>query len=142
MTRLRGVRGYSDWGFMATKSNRLRITEYLDLDLDAERWLCNRCGRELGAARDNYKKGCLLYDRDPREVHLPIVEEQFSFAPDPMWVRIVEFYCPQCGTQIETEYLPPGHPITWDIEIDLDALKARLKSGELCIREQRLEVAG
>jgi len=142
MTRLRGVRGYSDWGFMATKSNRLRITEYLDLDLDAERWLCNRCGRELGAARDNYKKGCLLYDRDPREVHLPIVEEQFSFAPDPMWVRIVEFYCPQCGTQIETEYLPPGHPITWDIEIDLDALKARLKSGQLCIREQRLEVAG
>jgi len=127
---------------MATKSNRLRITEYLDLDLDAEWWLCNRCGRELGAARDNYKKGCLLYDRDPQEVHLPIVKEQFSFAPDPMWVRIVEFYCPQCGTQMETEYLPPGHPITWDIEIDLDALKARLKSGELRIRDQRLEVAG
>jgi len=129
-------------GLMATKSNRLRITEYLDLDLDAEQWLCNRCGRELGAARDNYKKGCLLYDRDPREVHLPIVKEQFSFAPDPVWVRIVEFYCPQCGTQMETEYLPPGHPLTWDIEIDLDALKARLRSGELRIRDQRLEVAG
>ena len=126
---------------MATNTNLLRITEYLDLDLDAERWQCNRCGHALGAARENYKKGCLLYDRDPREVHLPIVKEQFSFAPDPMWVRIVEFYCPQCGTQMETEYLPPGHPITWDIEIDLDALKARLASGELRIREQRLEVA-
>jgi len=67
------------------------------------------------------------------------VEEQFSFDPDPMWVRIVEFYCPNCGTQMETEYLPPGHPITWDIEIDLDGLKARLRSGELRIREQRLE---
>ena len=126
---------------MATNTNLLRITEYLDLDLDAERWLCNRCGQVLGGARENYKKGCLLYDRDPREVHLPIVKEQFSFAPDPMWVRIVEFYCPQCGTQMETEYLPPGHPITWDIEIDLDALKARLGSGELRIREKRLEVA-
>ena len=124
---------------MATSTNRLRITEYLDLDLDSEQWGCNRCGHVLGAGRENYKKGCLLYDRDPREVHLPIVEEQFSFAPDPMWVRIVEFYCPNCGTQMETEYLPPGHPITWDIEIDLDALKARLRNGELRIREQRLE---
>jgi acetophenone carboxylase len=51
----------------------------------------------------------------------------------------VEFYCPQCGTQIETEYLPPGHPITWDIEINLDALKRRLDSGELVIKENRLE---
>ena len=28
--------------------NRLRITEYLDLDLDAEQWTCNRCNRPLG----------------------------------------------------------------------------------------------
>lgn len=126
---------------MGTNANRLRITEYLDLDLDAGLWLCNRCGHGLGPARDNYKKGCLLYDRDPREVHLPIVKEQFSFAPDPLWVRIVEFYCPQCGTQVETEYLPPGHPITWDIEIDLEALQGRLQRGELRIRDQRLEVA-
>ena len=126
---------------MASNGNRLRITEYLDLDLEREQWMCNRCGRDLGAGRDNYKKGCLVYDRDPREVHLPIVEEQFSFAPDPLWVRIVEFYCPQCGTQLETEYLPPGHPITFDIEIDIDMLKSRLQSGELRIKDQRLEVA-
>jgi acetophenone carboxylase len=122
-------------------SRRLRITEYLDLELDREEWLCNRCDRSLGPARDNYKKGCLLYDRDPREIHAPLVEGKFSFAPDPLWVRIVEFYCPNCGVQIETEYLPPGHPITWDIEIDLDALKARLDGGELVIKDNRLEVA-
>jgi len=29
---------------------------------------------------------------------------------------------------METEYLPPGHPLTWDIEIDLDRLKQRLKT--------------
>jgi acetophenone carboxylase len=56
-------------------------------------------------------------------------------------VRIVEFYCPGCGTQIETEYLPPGHPITHDIEIDLEALKKRLESGELVLKNQRLEAA-
>ena len=120
---------------------RIRVTEYLDLNLDQERWHCNRCRHDLGSARENYKKGCLLYDRDPREIHNPIVSGQFSFAPDPLWVRIVEFYCPGCGTQIETEYLPPGHPLTHDIEINLDMLKQRLSSGELVIKDNRLEAA-
>jgi acetone carboxylase, gamma subunit len=120
--------------------NKIRITEHLDLDVDREEWLCNRCGRILAPARENYKKGCLLYDRDPREIHPPIVTGSFNFSPDPLWVRIVEFYCPGCGTQIETEYLPPGHPITHDIELDLDRLKERLRNGELVIRAERLEV--
>ncbi|HTT33942.1 MAG TPA: acetone carboxylase subunit gamma [Methylomirabilota bacterium] len=123
------------------QESRLRVTEYLDLDLLSERWLCNRCGRDIGPARENYKKGCLLHDRDPREIHPPIVSGEFNFSPDPLWVRIVEFYCPGCGTQIETEYLPPGHPLTWDIEFDLDSLKERLRSGEFVIRAQRLEAA-
>jgi acetone carboxylase, gamma subunit len=125
---------------MANNVNRrIRVTEYLDLELDGEQWFCNRCNRMLGPARENYKQGCLLYDRDPREIHTPIVDGQFSFSPDPLWVRIVEFYCPGCGTQIETEYLPPGHPITWDIEINIDSLKKRLNNGELVIKNQRLE---
>ena len=31
---------------------------------------------------------------------------------------------------IETEYLPPGHPITHDIELDIDALKRKHMSGD------------
>lgn len=121
--------------------NRLRMTEYLDLDLEREQWVCNRCGNVLGSARENYKKGCLLHDRDPREVHPPLLSSGFNFAPDPEWVRIIEYYCPGCGTQVETEYLPPGHPIIHDIEIDLDRLKERLGKGEFVIRNQRIEVA-
>jgi acetophenone carboxylase len=120
--------------------NRLRVTEYLDLDLDRELWMCNRCGRSLGKARENYKKGCLVHARDPREIHPTIVPGTFNFSPDPLWVRIVEFYCPGCGTQVETEYLPPGHPITHDIEMDVTQLKERLRKGEFVIRNQRLEV--
>jgi acetone carboxylase gamma subunit len=37
----------------------------------------------------------------------------------------VEFYCPGCGTMVENELLPPGYPPTHDIELDIDALKAR-----------------
>ena len=117
---------------------RIRMTEYLDLDVEEEMWYCNRCGRALISARENYKKGCLVHERDPREIHPPLLDAEFNFSPDPEWVRIVEFYCPKCGTQIETEYLPPGHPITHDIELDLDSLKDRLKRGELVIRSGKL----
>jgi len=123
------------------QESKIRVTEYLDLDVELEKWFCNRCGHELGQARQSYKRGCLLYDRDPREIHPPLVSGEYNFSPDPLWVRIVEIYCPSCGVQMETEYLPPGHPLTWDIEIDLDRLKQRLKTGEYKIRKQRLEVS-
>jgi acetone carboxylase gamma subunit len=122
-------------------TTRIRFTEYLDLDLDGEAWRCNRCDAELGSARRPYKEGCLVYERDPREIHPPLIEGAFTFSPDPDWVRILEFYCPGCGAQVETEYLPPGHPITVDIELDVDRLKARLASGEIRIEDGRLAVA-
>jgi acetone carboxylase, gamma subunit len=31
---------------------------------------------------------------------------------------------------MENEYLPPGHPLTHDIELDIDQLKARHLAGE------------
>jgi len=105
---------------------KVRITESLDIDLERERWCCNRCGTELFDARDNYKKGCLLAERPIEEVHPPLTEGQdYGFAFDPDFCRLIEFYCPDCGQLLENEYLPPGHPITHDIELDIDALKAK-----------------
>lgn len=117
---------------------RIQVTEYLDLDLDEETWICNRCEQPLVSARKSYKEGCLVYNRDPREIHKPLIDGPYTLSPDPEWIRILEFYCPGCGTQIETEYLPPGHPITHDIEIDIDRLKERLDKGELEIKDKRL----
>ena len=107
------------------------MTEYLQIDLETERWQCRRCGREIASARENYKTGLLVFDRDPREIHRPLIDPQryeFTFSPDPQWCRIVEFYCPGCGTMVEVEYLPPGHPPTYDMEIDVDALRAQKAS--------------
>ena len=105
-------------------SNRRQITEYLLLDLPTETWRCTRCDHEIGPARDDYKRGLLLYDRDPSEIHPPGFESGRGFSPDAEWCRIVEYYCPGCGAQVEAEYLPPGHPLTRDIEIDFDSLVA------------------
>lgn len=107
---------------------KVRITEYLEIDLDKEMWTCQRCGRELISAGESYKRGCKVYERDPREIHRPLIENStYSYAPDPNYCRIIEFYCPQCGTMLENEYLPPGHPITEDIRLDIPKLKAKYK---------------
>src|SRR3546814_9260263 len=104
------------------------ITEYLRINLDTEKWECRRCDHVHGNARDNYKRGMLVYDRDPREIHKPLLDTKMyerTYSPDPTWCRILEYYCPQCGTLVEAEYLPPGHPPVHDIELDIDALKLR-----------------
>lgn len=110
------------------RPGRVAITEYLEVDLKTERWHCRRCDHDIQDARGNYKEGLVVAERDPREVHRPLIDEtryEFTFAPDPEWCRLIEFYCPSCATLLEVEYLPPGHPLTHDIELDVDAMKAR-----------------
>lgn len=112
---------------------KVHMTENLRIDLESEMWECRKCGRELVCARDNYKRGLNVYERDPREIHAPIIDAEkydFTFSPDPEWVRILEYYCPGCGTQMEVEYLPPGHPPVHDIDLDLDAMKRQWAARE------------
>jgi len=112
---------------------KVLITEYLRINLETEMWECRRCERELVGARDNYKRGLLVYDRDPREIHKPLIDPALyarTYSPDPAWCRILEYYCPHCGTMMEAEYLPPGHPPAHDIELDIDALKFQWASRE------------
>jgi acetone carboxylase gamma subunit len=112
---------------------KVLITEYLRINLDSEMYECRRCDHELISARENYKRGLRVNDRDPREIHTPLVDPKRyarTYSPDPQWCRILEYYCPNCGTMFEAEYLPPGHPPLHDIELDIDALKAQWKDRE------------
>ena len=107
------------------------ITEYLRIDLGSERWECRNCSTELGNARENYKRGLLVYDRDPREIHSPKLDPkryEYTFAPDPSWCRILEYYCPACGTLMEAEYTVPGAPPLHDIDLDIDSMKRRFQN--------------
>lgn len=98
------------------------ITEYLAIDLDRERWICRRCNHDIGDARKDYKQGLVVRARDPAEIHSSGLNEPRMY-PDSQWCRVVEMFCPSCATLVEVEYLPPGHPLTHDIELDIDALK-------------------
>jgi acetone carboxylase, gamma subunit len=105
---------------------KVSITEYLDIELETEQWCCRRCGKALINARSDYKRGCLVAERPLEEVHPPQTRDQpYGFCPDPDFCRLVEFYCPHCGGMIENQYLPPGHPLTHDIELDIDGLKKK-----------------
>lgn len=117
-------------------STRLHVGEYLDADLDTERWHCHECGHDFGSVRHNYKHGLLVGERDPHEVHPAVLEGDHTFAPNGAWIRIIEFYCPGCGRQVESEYLPPGHPLTQDIDLDVDAIKQRIAEGFVRINDQ------
>ncbi len=105
---------------------KVRITESLAVDLASEKWCCHACGKELAGARENYKTGCLIAEVPLEVAHPPLVtESSHSFTPNPAYCRLLEFYCPGCGITLENEYLPPGHPLTHEIELDIDALKRR-----------------
>jgi acetone carboxylase gamma subunit len=43
-----------------------------------------------------------------------------SDLPDPEWMEIREFICPECGTLHEVEAAAPGYPIVHDFEPDLE----------------------
>lgn len=110
---------------------KTNITEYLRINLDSEMWECRSCDNELISARENYKRGLLVNDRDPSEIHRPLIDSEiydYSFAPDPLYTALLEFYCPHCGTLVEVEYTVPGHPPIRDIELDIDDLKLKVEA--------------
>lgn len=109
---------------------KMRITESLDIDLDREMWCCSRCHAEIHSARESYLKGCLVYERPASEIYgppIPVKQDSatISYAPEPDFMRVVEFYCPNCGAIMTVQYLPPGHPIVTEIELDIDKLKKK-----------------
>ena len=108
---------------------RVRVTESLDIDLDSEKWCCHSCGAAMNSAREPYMKGTLIYEKPANEIYGDAIklskDTSISFAPDPDFMRVVEFYCPGCGALISVQYLPPGHPIPVEIQLDIDQLKAK-----------------
>ena len=105
---------------------KLKMTEALAIDLDTETWHCAKCDHALGTAERSYKEGLLVHARDPREIHPSIIDPtryQQTFAPQPEWVQILEYYCPRCALMMEAEYLPPGHPPVMDMEFNLESLR-------------------
>ena len=66
---------------------KVLMTEYLRIDLDAKRLgSAVFATTSIGPAARNYKEGMLVYDRNPRDVHPPVINPEryeYTFSPDP-----------------------------------------------------------
>jgi acetone carboxylase gamma subunit len=68
------------------------------------------CGHDFSEYRTNWKEHALVYERDPQD------EKIFSqaSAPSADWMVLREFYCPGCGTLLDTEGVPKGYPFIFN----------------------------
>lgn len=68
------------------------------------------CGHDFCDYRTNWKEHALVYERDPQDgrIYDP------ACAPTAEWMVLREFYCPGCGTQLDTEGVPRGYPFIFN----------------------------
>lgn len=76
------------------------------------------CGHEFGDYHENWKLAALVYVRDTEESMQEVYPPLMHSNPD--WVVLREYYCPGCGTQLEVEAVPPGYPVVFDFQPDLE----------------------
>ena len=77
------------------------------------------CGHEFGDYKKNWKLAANIFVRDSEEKITEIYPKAMSI--DPEWMEIREYYCPNCFALLEVEALPPGYPIIFDFQPDIDA---------------------
>jgi acetone carboxylase gamma subunit len=77
------------------------------------------CGYDFGDYRRNWKLEALISVRNTAEA----IEEIYPrlMGCDPDWMELREYICPGCHRQLEVEAVPPGYPIVFDFEPDLEA---------------------
>jgi acetone carboxylase gamma subunit len=78
------------------------------------------CGHDFGDYKRNWKLQALIFVRDTPELLSELFPPQSTSDPD--WMQLREFDCPGCSRQLEVEAVPPGYPIVFDFEPDLEAL--------------------
>ncbi|HBQ95347.1 MAG TPA: acetone carboxylase subunit gamma [Sulfobacillus sp.] len=77
------------------------------------------CGYEFGDYRTNWKYFSRVRVRDSEESLKSLYHPDQGV--DPQWMELREFYCPGCFRLLETEAVPPGSPVVFDFQPDLDS---------------------
>lgn len=85
---------------------------------DKSRIVKCHCGHEFGPVERNWKLEAVIYVRDTEEKMQEIYPKML--AADPEWMELREFFCPSCATLLEVEAVPPGYPIVFDFQPDID----------------------
>ena len=76
------------------------------------------CGHDFGTYTRNWKLQANIRVRDDEESLGEIYPGRRMC--DPEWMEIREFICPGCSRLLEVEAVPPGFPIVFDFQPDLE----------------------
>ena len=77
------------------------------------------CGHEFGNYKKNWKLAANIYVRDSLRRVAKLYPRAMSINPD--WMELREYYCPGCFTLLEVEAVPPGYPVIFDFQPDIEA---------------------
>jgi N-methylhydantoinase B len=83
----------------------LRYGDAVVFDFAADTASCLRCDRRLGAARDDFRLGCLV-EEEPVAAAGPVRGQGYETSG----VLLRRYACPGCGRQLEAEVTAAGTP--------------------------------
>lgn len=93
-------------------ANARRIAEGLLLTDGV--FACSKCGSEICATTENYKRHCAMTERPITDAN-PYLLNPKVYIDDKIVFR--SYACPSCGLLIQTELVRPTDPPLWDIQL-------------------------
>lgn len=84
-----------------------RVVDYGDIvrfDFEIDAASCLRCGQRLGSAVDDFRAGSVMHEVPLRSV-APVRGDLYGDGE----VRLIRYYCPGCGRQLEAEVAVGGN---------------------------------
>lgn len=91
---------------------------YIVQKTDGQRVVKCDCGHEFGSYHENWKLSASIHirktDEDLQEIYPTMMH------CDPEWMEIREYFCPGCWSLLEVEAAPPGYPVVFDFQPDLE----------------------
>ena len=113
--------------YLAVLQERVKWDDRILLPIGDHLFICQsgdervtkcECGHSFGDYRRNWKLNASISVRNSEAALAEIYPN--SDIPDPRWMEIREFICPDCGTLHEVEAAAPGYPIVHDFQPDLE----------------------
>ena len=77
------------------------------------------CGHEFCEVTTNWKLHAMVYVRDTQEKINEIYPDKMGCNAE--WMHLREYYCPTCASLLEVEAVPPGYPVIFDFQPDIDS---------------------
>lgn len=99
----------------------MQIHRYLDLNEDSRAISCRECGETICDAAETIGKHASMRTGPVTDAG-PAFVSPVAKLGDETDLEFLEFFCPECGVLLQTEFARSEDPVLQDIEIDIESL--------------------